>query len=209
MRLSLAFRCVAVSLAISAGGSAHAAYISTFTQVGTNVIETGSGSLNVTGLPADSGIYFYPAQITGLGNGITNFLGGTNLVSYYSFAPVGAPTTFLAPNVVANSSSGPTIGISSSDVAGNIFLPVGYISGTSLGISQSTYVNTTLANLQLKPGTYDYFISPYNSINGAVIDTFTIQVGPVATSGVPEPGSLALLGLGIVAVGFSRRARKR
>ena len=54
--------------------------------------------------------------------------------------------------------------------------------------------------------TFDFSIEDHNSTTGFMVDNVTFWPADIAsTSSVPEPGTLALLGLGIAGIGFIRR----
>jgi MYXO-CTERM domain-containing protein len=81
-----------------------------------------------------------------------------------------------------------------------LFLPAGYISGHSLSDS-ATYDDATFASLQATPGTYTWTWG-----TGTHADSFTLQIGPVATT--PEPASLTLLAMGLAGLGLALRTRR-
>lgn len=74
-------------------------------------------------------------------------------------------------------------------------MPPSYVSGSVLS-GVATYANSTLASLRLTQGSY-----LFNLING---DTITVNVGAV-----PEPATWALMTLGMAAVGFAMRRRRK
>jgi hypothetical protein len=164
------------------GPSAQAAYTVTLEQVGPNVVATGSGTLDLTGLSGPIPTTApEPAQIQpGAGLIFTGpasptpfdiYLSGTTLLTGPSSfgGPIGS-TTF------ASSGSGDFVGIDGEFE--ELEVPAGYTSGTSLS-DTATYDNQTFAKLGATPGTYVWTWG-----SGAADDTFTLQIGPAA---VPAP----------------------
>jgi hypothetical protein len=173
-------------------------YIVTLQEVGSNVVATGSGNLDTTGLtfvnsfttfaqiiPNESLIVTGPAASTGMNEFFGTFTGPTSFGTGF----------FLT----ASSGSGNVAGLY--DLESHLFVPTGYVSDTALS-NTSTWNSATFASLGLTTGTYVWTWG-----NGAD-QRFTLQVGSV--SNVPLPGALPLFatGLGALALLGSRRKKK-
>jgi hypothetical protein len=166
------------------------AYSVTLEQVGSNVVATGSGAINLTGLTFASPGAAIPVIIAVSGVIQTGPF-NTSVDLYTGFT---GPTSFGSGGfVVPSTSSGDFVGISGS--SGLILVPQGYVSGAALSDS-STYNNATLASLGVTPGSYVWRWG-----TGLENQNFTLIIGGV---GVPDGGStLSLLGfasLGLVAL---------
>ena len=173
---------------------AQSSYVIDVTQVGNNVVETASGSIDLTGLNY---------QLTAL---YPNY-GGFN--AYFGYVGVGYSsavdvyTGFSGPGAFsfetsgfANASSNTGVTVSVQGNGDDLNIPAGYMSNTVLGLSTSTFDNTTLAGLDLVDGSYVW------SWSGGSI---TLNIEDAA---VPEPASFAVLGVAIAAFGFMRRGRR-
>src|SRR3954447_1387336 len=178
--------------------SAQAAYIVTFSQVGPDVVASGSGAIDLDGLtPINPGFSFalvFPATalvvtgaavVTELPGVITTY--GNTISGPSSFGPGGFTFATLG--------TGDMVGVQGSG-SPLIIVPTGYVSGAPLSTT-STYAGQTIAGLGLTLGSYVYSFG-----SGADADTFTVNIGAV-----PEPASLTLLGAAVV--GFSAVYRRR
>ena len=176
--------------------AAKAAAIIDFVQSGSNVVATGSGSLNTSALTnfglvtngTGSVNATYPEAM--LGAPVVN---GDSIQTYISIA---GPSTFgTGGYFMASSGSGSVFGLYA---GGQLAVPGGYVSGNTLS-SSDTWTGTTLAGLGLTPGSYVYsWGTP-----GTTYDTLTINVG----SATPEPGSLSLMILGGAGLLVRRKLR--
>jgi hypothetical protein len=180
---------------------AQAAFTATLEQVGSNVVATGIGSIDLAGL--------MPAGFDSIGGSLWPPLA---LESTGGPGPVSAYTGFTGPMsfgsggfVSASSSSGDPVAI-----AGNattfgtvsvLFVPFGYTSGGALSGS-ATYDNATISSLGATPGTYVWTWG-----SGATADSFTLKI--ISPAPVPEPSSVLLfaLPLGLVMLLAARRGR--
>jgi hypothetical protein len=170
---------------------AQAAFVVTLAQDGTNVVATGSGTIDLAGLSfstSGAGI----AAIVPL-DGLIN-VGPASLEPASYFDGVSGPFGFGSGPALtyASTGGGDAVGL----FADSLYVPEGYVSGSALADS-STYDNQTLSSLGLTPGVYVYTFG-----SGADADRFTVDI-----LAVPEPASALLLGppLGFVMLLLARR----
>ncbi|PYL77311.1 MAG: hypothetical protein DMF26_04565 [Verrucomicrobia bacterium] len=169
------------------------AYSVTLEQVGSDVVATGSGPLDLTGLTLVVTYASLPAQIFPvLGQIVTGSGGATD--GYQG--SISGPTSFGGVFFTfASSGSGDSVGIFRD--TSTLLVPSGYVSGTALSDS-ATYNNATFASLGVTPGTYVW------TWGAGANQNFTLQIGP---AGVPDGGSTVSL-LGFALLGLAALGRK-
>jgi len=168
------------------------AYSVTLEQVGSDVVATGSGPLDLTGLTLVVTYASLPAQIFPvLGQIVTGSGGATD--GYQG--SISGPTSFGGVFFTfASSGSGDSVGIFRD--TSTLLVPSGYVSGTALSDS-ATYNNATFASLGVTPGTYVW------TWGAGANQNFTLQIGP---AGVPDGGStVSLLGCALLGLAAVRR----
>jgi len=135
--------------------TAQAGYTVILQQVGPNVVATGSGPIDLTGLTSNASLSRNPAISPAGGpyGGATICTGPTSS-SVNRYLPLRGPRSFgSGPFTSASSGSGRMVGIFTTIFGTYLFVPTGYVSGTTLSDS-ATYNNATLASLGVTPGTY-------------------------------------------------------
>jgi len=175
------------------------AYTVTLQQVGSNVVASGSGAINLTGLTPVGQFSALVGVAASFGFMTT---GGTGsfmdlLDGYSGFT---GPANFGSGGIfAANTSSGDPVGIYGS--GGPLLLvPTGYVSGNFLSDSM-TFNSATFASLGVTPGTYVWTWG-----NGGANQNFTLIIGG---AGVPDGGTtVCLLGCALLGlVGLRRKLR--
>jgi hypothetical protein len=157
-------------------------YVVTLEQVGSNVVATGSGEIDTTGLSdfftdAEPGTYIYPS----VGSIITG--NGPSFVDEWT-GPISGPSNFGAGTAtLASSGTGVSVGIYPQICPCSIlYLPPGYVSGTILSDS-ATYGSATFASLGVTPGAYVW------TWGTAADQSFTLDIvgvpGPIAGASLP------------------------
>jgi hypothetical protein len=183
---------MAVVLALLAGRVAWADFIVTLTQQGSNVVATGSGEIDLTGLslliPAGSG---GTAMFPGAGFIVVGPV--SNFVDAYG-GIISHPTSFgTGGNLPADSGSGDVVGATPV----YLYVPSGYTSDSPLSDS-ATWDNLTFSSLGVTPGNYEW------SWGTGTNQNFTLEI-----QAVPEPSLFGLVAVVLVAWLGPRIVRRR
>ncbi len=180
---------------------AEAGFIVTIQEQGGNVVATGSGTIDLTGLTLSGGAGAPAAFVES--RGAILFL-GSSVAQIHEYSGAIGPITWGAGGptngLYASTATGDTVGIYGSQPLGpSVTVPAGYVSGASL-TATDTFTGQTVASLGLIPGTYTYTWG-----SGPTADFFTVNVVGAA---VPEstPILLALTG-GVVVLAYGRFGR--
>jgi hypothetical protein len=133
---------------------AEAGYTVTLRQVGPDVVATGSGAINLTGLTFDTSAFVNSEMRP---SPATILTGPTTSSSVDLYTEPGGPTSFGSSGffTLASSGSGDMVGIATGEELHpvSLIVPTGYVSGTFLSDS-ATYNGKTFATLGITPGTY-------------------------------------------------------
>ena len=199
MRLHLKSIFAVFALIVVTGPMAGAADLNfTIQQVGSDVVMTGSGSVNKAGLTntgtANRAGSVYPSFSAFTVGSPTDVSEG-----YWSGLTGNKPSIGSGSFTLASSGTGDTFCLSTYN-GGGIYLPVNYVSGAALS-GQSTFSGTTLSALGLTIGNYTWTWGSGANAGSAVM----------TISAVPEPSTYALgaIATGVMAaVARRRKARK-
>jgi hypothetical protein len=177
---------------------AKAEFIVNVEQVGPNVMVTGSGTLDLSGLTKDES--FGSSALINPSQGLVSFgpNPGVNVDAYFGFTgPLAIGPGF---ETLASTSSGDAVGIIASE--NQLIVPQGFMGG-SLSASM-TFDNTTIADLGLLTGTFTW---SWTATPSAPDDSFGINIG--TTTVTPLPAALPLFATGLGALGLLGWRRKR
>ncbi len=178
--LALTFFGIAVT-ALFSTRPAQAGYIVTLEQVGSDVVATGSGADDLTGLTLRVSGTLAPGVITA-NIGIIQIGGSLDNPFIDQYTGITGPTSFGSGGTFeANTNSGDFVGIFGR--TGNIDVPHGYVSNTPLS-DRMTFNNATFSSLGVTPGTYEWTWG-----TGLPNQNFTLIIG----GGTPTPPPLAII----------------
>ena len=187
---------IAACALVGATATANASpYVVTVEQVGSDVVATGSGQIDLTGLvlnasddPGYPGIFASWGDI-GLGSGYTDT---------YTPSELSGPTGFgTGDHNNASSSTGSLVAFQDSG-GGYINVPAGYVSDTVLSTSTDTFDDATFASLGVTPGTYVW------TWGSDPDQSFTIDV-----EATPLPAALPLFATSLGGLGLLGWRRRR
>jgi PEP-CTERM motif len=170
--------------------SARAGYVVDLTQQGSNVVATGSGAIDLTGLTVFMKGVAAPTHVDPIDGVI--FTGGPARAGIFDiYRNFSGPGDFgSGSSTFASSGSGDFVGIVSG--SGLLNVPAGYLSDSPLSDS-ATYDSQTFSSLGATPGTYKW------TWGSGANQNFTLVIGAGA---IPEPATWAMMLLGFAGLGF-------
>lgn len=179
---------------LASAPEANAAILINISQNGADVVVTGSGSFDTTGLTRSTSGGSFSSGLNGE-YGVIRF-GAGPVIGQVSTYEISGPASFGKPGDYrsATTAIGDEFGIFG--VSSQVILPLNYVSGTFLS-AKLTYANTNLNSLGLASGTYTY---------ANARDRVTVSIGNT-TPAVPEPATWAMMILGFGVVGYSLRRK--
>lgn len=186
-------KCFLIALFSFVAASAQAAITITIEEVGSDVVVTGSGTIDLAGLTFDEDVISSAGIVSGFG--IINVGSSADQdVTVYDGVSGLAPFGSGAAPTIPDSGSGDIFGFAALN-GGQLAVPLGYVSGSPLSAT-STYTGATISSLELTPGIYN---ATWGSGSNADLISMTI---------VPEPGTYAAL-LGLAALGVVAYRRRK
>ena len=189
----------ALGMAMLIGGGLYvspvvaAGYVVTLEQVGSNVVATGNGAIDLTGLSFQGNTTVFAGlnpSFADISTGPSLFLQDTS-----SFLGLMGPTSFGGGGTTfASSGSGDPVEVLGSGHL--LYVPEGYVSGNPLS-DTSTYDNQTFASLGVTPGTYEWTWGTGPNQN------CTLDIEALGAAAVPEPSVPATIATGLFGMGFA------
>ena len=181
---------------------AQATYIVTATETGGDVVFDGLGSLNVGAWRAPVSPTNRIGGIQPSGTDVGLLLGSNSSVQvgdYLFGSNFSGPSSFGTGSLFTRASSGVGDYVGINPVFTALFVPFGYTSGDPLSGS-TTFSEQTFSTLGLTPDVYEWTWG-----DGVTADSFILRI--VGATSVPEPGTLALLGIGLLGMSLARRRK--
>jgi hypothetical protein len=185
----------AISAAMLIGlsaSSAQAGYVVDLTEQAGNVVATGSGAIDLTGLSYAAGVIGNPGISPVSGIILTG--PATPPLDLYIYSEiVTGPTSFGTGNAISPAEgSGDMVGLNGFAHARWIYVPAGYVSDTPLS-DTSTYIGQTFSSLGVTPGRYEW------TWGSGANQNFTLVIGAT----VPEPSTWAMMLIGFAGLGYA------
>ena len=156
--------------------------MASFREIGSNVVESGGGTLDLTDLFRSN--EFDAPNVPSVDPPLSDFFSGAASPIVAAYKSVSGPSGFGAGlGTFASFSGGDPVGLQAS----LLFVPLDYVSGAQLS-ETSTYLNASLASLGMTPGTY---VWSWGFEDHA--DTFTLDIGEAIPPPVPELSTWAMV----------------
>jgi hypothetical protein len=189
MKTALSAAAIALLSASALAGPAQAGYVVTLTQQGSDVVATGSGPIDLTGLSLSVGAPLFSEMIPNDGAIVTGPTSNEPILEYFGSAIPVLASFGSGGMSLASSGSGDMVGVVG--VSNSILVPQGYVSDSPLS-DTSTYAGQTFSSLGVTPGVYEW------AWGSGANQNFTLDIG----AAVPEPSTWAMMALGFAGLGF-------
>lgn len=188
---------------LAACSQAFAAYTVNITQVGPDVVATGSGSINTNGLGVAN--LTVSTTIMSAVRATDAVLGlhapGSQPLRYWSGVLAGPTSVGTGARTDANSGTGDAVQVNGQ--LNGLSVPRTYVSGAALN-SSATWNATTIANLGLTPGTYTWTWG-----SGPNADSYVLNISAPAPMPVPTLSEWALIAFASLIVGLGVYQQRR
>jgi hypothetical protein len=182
---------------------AQAAYTLTIQPSMTGVTATGAGSINFDALELYADDELGSSLLEASGGAI--IVGPTTDTDDTFYSGIAGPADFgPGEEFLADMGDGAIVGLGTFDETsgGVVAVPLGYVSGASLGTSTATWSGATIASLGLTPGDYVWTWG-----SGTSADSFTLDIVSGGMPAAPEPGTWTMMLLGLAGLAFVRARR--
>ena len=169
--------------------SAQAGYVVDLKQQGGDVVATGSGGIDLTGLSLSTQDLLFNAGLFSAAGAIHT--GPATFVFIDVYQGITGPTSFgSGDHTNASSGTGDLVGVTGDNRL--LSVPAGYVTDTPLS-DTSTYDGATLASLGATPGRYEW------TWGSGANQNFTLVIG----AAVPESSTWAMMLLGFAGLCFA------
>jgi hypothetical protein len=193
---SAALIAVIALLAPRAAQATPTPYIVKLMQQGSNVVATGSGEFNLTGLTYLRAVPLGIPAVLPADGYVGTGLEGSILSAYQG---VSGPASFgSGGRTYASTETGDGAALNPSWYPSTLFVPQGYVSGTAIANS-SVWNDASAASLGITPGIYTW------AWGTAADQSFTLD----AFTTVPEPAAIGMFGFGLLLLGGCLVLRRR
>lgn len=182
---------------LACGVASATPFVIKFAEQGSDVVATGSGAVDLTGLTYGGINRPNGTWLVAVGPILTMEDGVSSMDSYFGAT---GPTDLGPGNFSAVGTFGG--GDNVSVIGTSFLLPLGYVSGSPLANS-ATWGSATFASLGVTPGSYVW------TWGSGAEQSITIQIGDVPVNRVPEPPALGVFGLSVLLVGMFAGFRRR
>lgn len=189
---------LAVCVLLAPAAAFATPYVVKLKQQGNDVVASGSGAFDLSGLASRGGYGTY-AAIQPVQGYLSVGMNPSWSLIFDGYSGFTGPTAFgSGDQTPATDGAGDPVTIFGSFHEGFLFVPHGYVSETALS-SSAIWDNASFASLGITPGTYTW------TWGTGADQSFTLD----AVTSVPEPAALGMFGFGVALIGAFVGLRRR